>query len=741
MRPINCNCLGLVLWLVVTSPALGQEHSSSTDTLASDSGITETVVVSAPQVTIEEVIASITQRAQRDDYLMASYEYTALITQVLRDEPGFMGDTYTIEEFAIRHHFSRETGDQVAKLWERSRKFENGEQVEDEVDDEITAEYLPMQDEMIDEMPFSSTGGHLYHYKILERKLVGNNLIYKVSFRPKVKFDALPSGIIWVDYTNWVVRKFEARMTDTVPYPMFLESIPVYRMNQERFGDFWFPTEVYMQIKLRSIPLVPIPDNIEIRVSLQDIVVNGQTFGPEDSVPIIGESDITAEEIASGFWLSEEASNDSLTAFWDEMGAQWEAELSPETVPITLSMARADSLTGEGSSRLKDLRDGNLWRIKPKYAKTPGYNRTQGVVARLGLRIEKQGPAKPYLDLTAGYAFANQRPVFEGHLKFPLLRSRWQLNNAPADGHEYLGSTYEVLSLHLTGHKDSGLFAGDGRRHTRSASAFFYGSDPNHYFEERKLGGSLKWRLSKSLTLYGGGGYTQHRAWSQQTSWNLLGRSLRPDGNMSADYLDGGYGQAGARWSRGPLDLDGRMTWHDLRDVPALGGAASLQELNMSGQLDFLGPLGNQWLIRGSHHAFNGTAPVQWKSWLGDYGSLRGYNAGELTGDADIQASLDTRFGFDLFQMARVPLLKNWRLQPIGFVDWGKTWDEGSDSFGPAQPEEGPRGWRMDVGFGFGKRFDIPGLGEFKNVRLYAAHPVGDGSEGHGWRVLLGFEK
>ena len=126
------------------------------------------------------------------------------------------------------------------------------------------------------------------------------------------------------------------------------------------------------------------------------------------------------------------------------------------------------------------------------------------------------------------------------------------------------------------------------------------------------------------------------------------------------------------------------------------------------------------------------------KSWLGDYGSLRGYGAGELTGDADIHASLDTRFGFDLFQMARIPVLKKWKLQPVGFVDWGKTWDVGSGVMGPL---EGPRGWRMDVGFGFGKRFDVPGLGEFKNIRFYAAHPVAESSDGHGWRVLLGFEK
>lgn len=734
MRLIKWNSIWLVMCFLLNTSAMALENQSPADTLGTDTDISETVVVSAPRVTVEEVIASITQRVQRDDYLMDSYEYTTLITQVLRDSPGFQGDTYKIEEFAFRNHFSRESGEQAAKLWERSRRFENGEQVEDEIDEEISAEYLTMQDGMIEEMPFSSTGGHLYHYNILDRKLVGNNLIYKISFRPKVKFDALPSGTIWVDYSNWVVRKFEARMTDTVPYPMFLKSVPVYRMSQERFGEFWFPTEIYLQIILRHIPLLPIPNTIEVRVSLRDIVINGKSFGPEDTAPGTGESGVTAEEIASGFWLTEEASNDSLATYWNEMGDQWEAELSPQTIPITLSFDRADSLSEVGTTRLQDLRDGNLWRVKPEYVKTPGYNRVQGVVASVGLTIEKQGPANPSLQLAAGYAFANKRPVFDGALNVPLLRSRWSLNNAPTDGRAYLGATYEVLALHFAGRKGSGLFGGDSRRHTRSATAFFYGSDPNHYFEERGLNGHLTWRLSKDLVVYAGGGYVQHRPWSTESGWNLLGRSLRPQENMAALHLDDSYGEAGADWSWRALELAGRVTWHDLGDAPN----ASPLEFNISGELDLLGLFGNQWLLKASHRSFDNTAPLQWKSWMGDYGPLRGYNAGELTGDAGIHGSLDTRFGLDLFQMARVPLLKNWRLQPIGFVDWGKTWDTGS---GPVDPAEGARGWRMDVGFGFGKRFDLPGLGEFKNIRLYAAHPVGDGSDGHGWRFLLGFEK
>ncbi len=716
------------------------------DTFSFDPGSADTVLVSAPRVTVAEVIEAIGRRMEYDNYRMADFEYTMLVTQVLRDQPGVQGGDYKVQEFALRFHHDRESGDQVVKLWEHSREYEDGEMVEEETDEEVTAEFLPVQDQVIEAMPFSPGGAHRYNYTILARELVGNNLIYKIGFVPRSRFEALPSGTIWVDYSNWVLRKVEAEMTGAVPYPMFLESVPVYRLSQERFGAFWFATEVYLRVNLRKLPLIPMPDNIEVRVSLQDIVINGELRHPTDTAPGAGVSEITDEETEGGFWLSEEANADSLSSYWGEIGEAWQDEVTVEATPVSLSPAHIDSLTDLGAVRLQDLRKGNLWRLKPDWTRAPGYNRTQGFVGRLGLVLERLGPDNPRLDVTAGYAFANKRPVFAGELVLPLVRSRWKLAHPAADGREYRGARYQLLSLHLNGRKDSGLFAGDGRRHTRSASAFFYGSDPNHYYEERGLDGELELRLSRGLVLKAGGGYVEHRAWSQRTAWNVLGRSLRPEGNFTADNLDDGFWRAGASWQWGVLQLDGDVTWHELENAAFEGGgvgsgAGSWREIRVAGELDLLDRYGNQWLLRGTHREFDRTAPVQWKVWLGDYGTLRGYRAGELTGDAGAHASLDGRFGFDVWRAAHVPVLKNWGLQPIGFVDWGKTWDTGDGAVRSDGPTEGERDWRLDVGFGFGKRFDVPGLGEFRDVRLYAAHPVAEGSEGHGWRFLLAFEK
>ena len=84
-------------------------------------------------------------------------------------------------------------------------------------------------------------------------------------------------------------------------------------------------------------------------------------------------------------------------------------------------------------------------------------------------------------------------------------------------------------------------------------------------------------------------------------------------------------------------------------------------------------------------------------------------------------------------------MLKNWGLQPIGFADYGHTWNKPGEY--AAGPEEGVQDWRTDVGFGFGKRFDLPGLGSNNKFRMYAAAPVGQGSDEYGWRFLIAFER
>jgi hypothetical protein len=489
----------------------------------------------------------------------------------------------------------------------------------------------------------------------------------------------------------------------------------VFRFSQEKIGPYWFVTDMHMRIDLRRMPLMPMPDNIELRVQISGVVINGQDVTPENAVPEPVISPLPGGEILpepDGFWLTPEASADSLDTFWGGIATGWEEDLTPELEPITLTPLEIDSLRTFGDEELTELRKAN-WKAELRLLQVPEYNRVQGLTLYAGGRFARPGPHRPRLDARGGYGFSNERWLFDAEFDLPLVVDR---SPRPSDR----GGLSE-------------------------------GSDPRR----RRLGltvtGTKHW-LGGAFILRAGGGWYEQRRLEQTTSWNLLGRQLRPDGNLEADALNERRLWGGLVWGSGPLSLDGTASWRRATDASFLAtdflkGGGDFLQLEGGGRVDLLDGLGNQWVLKGRVRDLSragstdiGQAgPTQWKTWLGDHGTLRGHRAGELTGDGGAWASLDVRPNWDLFHAIRFPVLKKWGLQPHVFGDWGRTWDNpGPDGM---RPGEGERGSRANLGFGFGRNFDLPGLGEFKNLRLHAAHPVGEGSDGKGWRVLLAFEK
>ncbi len=701
------------------------------DTFAFDPGAVDTVLVSAPRVTIGEVIEAIGRRMEQEARRLKAAEYTSLTTVVERERPRGEGGDYTVTETAERHRLSREQGEQTVRLWERVRKVEDGRVVKEEVDEKTETSWRGMENALMMAMPFSPGSGGNYRYAITGRELVGNDLIYRIDFTPKNRLEALPSGTVWVDYSHWVIRKLEARMTEVVLFPLFVEAVPVFRMSRERFGEYWFTTDLNLTLDLKKVPLVGNPRAVEVRVQLRDMVINGLPRGAESSVPRrLRQGNLDPDQ----FWMSEEASDDSLAAYWAGIARVWDGELSPELAPVALSEARIDSLTVLGSQVLQRMQQASPWTVGLRPLVVPGYNRVQGPVPRLGVTVRHRGRVRPRLDLTAGHGFGNGRPEFRGDLRLPLVRG--ETARMPGDPRPVRG----VLELTAAGWKEARRFAGDGRREARTASALLWGSDPNHYLESRGADARLTLQAGGGLALWGRAGYAEERVLDQTATWNALGRRLRPDGNLAAQRLDDRQAGAGLDWTHGPLTVAGSATWHRAEgpDFAAAGaGTVERRELAAAGTLDLLDGLGNQWVLRGAARALDGQAPRQWQAWLGDHGTLRGYPAAELAGDGAAWASLDLRLGLDLARTLGLPVLKDWGLQPLGFADWGRTWTE-SGPWPAAGP--GAAGQRWDVGFGLGTRVQLPFAWRYPFVRFYAARPVGEGSEGRGWRYLVAFE-
>lgn len=430
-----------------------------------------------------------------------------------------------------------------------------------------------------------------------------------------------------------------------------------------------------------------------------------------------------------------EAAADSVGAFWRGVDEGWLDRMDADLEGFGLGAAALDSLTAEGDAKLDDLAAGRLWDFDMDWFSRQTFNRVQSLTLGLGMKIAQAGPNRPTLYLGASYRFGTKRPLFDAAFEVPLIvRHRW----LPRDLGR--GRPYRLLSLELDGYQKMRAFGGDDRTSARAWTSLIYGSDPNQYYEA--WGGVMRlwYDTGKRLKFYGALRWEEHRQLAVTTDFNLFNWSLSPPGNLPAANLRdraarlGFYYRTRGRW----LDVRGNIGWHRvdqsswLSAQPGMPESDDFRRIGAHATLNTLTGWGHRVILSGHYREVDRRAPLQWKTYLGDYNTLRGYQHAEIVGDRGAWAALDIRWDWDLWRALRVPWLKNLGLQPVTFMDWGETWDHAGDA-----PSYGSQGWRADAGIGFGKLLGAPGLQG--NLRLYVARPVLDGV-GRDWRVLLAFE-
>ena len=235
------------------------------DTIPFAEGTLDTLLVAAPRVKVSEVVRWIGERLEADGARMKEHSFTGTVKVIALEKDEAGGERpMAIYETVERYRLSGDGTYQYATLWSRERKFEGEELDKEEIEDEVEADWGELGARMIRSTPFSLHTGDAYNYAILDRRLLGLNVVYKMRFEPKSRFQALPSGTVWVDYGDFVVRRVEAEMIESVPFPLFVKAIPVYKLRRIQKGDFWVVYDVYTRIDLRPWPLLNMPHAIEV---------------------------------------------------------------------------------------------------------------------------------------------------------------------------------------------------------------------------------------------------------------------------------------------------------------------------------------------------------------------------------------------------------------------------------------------------------------------------------------------
>ncbi len=705
----------LVITLLLTTPALADPGPVPSLDLPDsirvivDPGVStlDTLRTTAPRVTVAEVVRRIGARMASERARIRTHEYTGL-TKIIAihgtDADGI--PERKIYETAERVRLDRGGDYQHVTLWRREQTWKHGELAKTEVKDEVETSWETIGEEVRESIPFSPESGDDYTYAIVDRALADSTVIYEVRYTPKSKFDGLSSGTVWIDYGEYVIRRLAGEIVESPPVPLLVRAISDFRARFKPCGDFWVLDDIYARIELRDVPLLGLPRTLEFHYWTQGHVINGVRYEPEPALPDTA--------------LPDTASPDTTTGYWDHLDAHWDDAIGDDLFGFPLSDARVDSLTDMGRDRIAAMLAGRVFKVNLDPIGRLDFDRVEGLRPGASLKVRHLSAVPPTLELGAGYGLSSHRWIADGSLRVPLVRRQPRR----PDG-QPTGLAYPRLEAEIFGADSIRRFGGDPRPE-RTLQAIFAGDDPNQYLGTRSAGLTLRLRPARRLTLSLGGHFDNERPLPVATRWTVFGNTEDVADNEPAERLvdhaiTAGVGLEGRRWTVA-LDAARHHALHTDFHTLALDTRGSALDRH-----------GNELALHLAGRIWDRRAPVQWKTWLGDWPTLRGYDIQELAGDHATWGNVDVRWGTDVLKALRVPLLGKLGLQPLSFVD--AAWSELRD---PQRDARWRDGFRMDAGVGFGKLIGGAGIGG--RLRVYAAHPVFDGQEGQGWRFLLVFE-
>ena len=234
-----------VLWLSFAPVARGLPGPTlaKEDTLHTE---LPEVLVSAPRVTLDEILDRIARGERHRDSLLVDESFLAtfrLVRAPTGSHPQELLQEVVSQVYKKRPDKSRTV---VLREWRRETK-KGGARVE--------VRYRSDMSEEIVNFAFRPEARRDFKYRIVGREFKGNHLIYRIQFDPKSSLDpSMPSGLVWVDTNDFVIVRQEIEFARS-PAPLILKGVERLVVERERVGGYW----VLKRLLLRALGTVPLP--------------------------------------------------------------------------------------------------------------------------------------------------------------------------------------------------------------------------------------------------------------------------------------------------------------------------------------------------------------------------------------------------------------------------------------------------------------------------------------------------
>jgi hypothetical protein len=264
------------------------------------------VLVTAPRQTLDEILRRVAEGEARRDSLIRDQAYTLYVRMVGRNakEDGpEKSEAYA--EAAMRIYQKRPGRQRTVMLKEWSRYDEKSDEKEasvrirakkgyseEESDADrsggsgksgITVNVDGDMSEQFVAFAFDPKTRSRFRFQIEDRNVIGDQVVYILSFTPKSPLDLLPSGRAWVNTNDFVILREEFSYGDRSPAPLFLESLDSCVLERTRVdGRYWVLSRVLARVTLTGpirwmgrVAGKKVPKVADFAMRWDDWIVNG----------------------------------------------------------------------------------------------------------------------------------------------------------------------------------------------------------------------------------------------------------------------------------------------------------------------------------------------------------------------------------------------------------------------------------------------------------------------------------
>jgi hypothetical protein len=259
------------------------------------------ILVTAPRQTLDEILRRVADGEAQRDSLIHDQAYTLYVRMVGRDSrKESLEENEPYLEVISRIYQERPGKQRVVMLKEWTRydekkkedegsidvKLGSGEDAKEKEEDKKNGVTVSVDNDMSEQFvafAFDPEARSKFRFKIEDRKVIGDQLIYVISFTPKSPLDLLPTGRAWVNTNDFVILREEFSYTDRSPAPLFMESLDSCILERTRIdGRYWVLSRVMARVTLTDpvrwmgkLARTKVPKVADFVIKWDDWIVNG----------------------------------------------------------------------------------------------------------------------------------------------------------------------------------------------------------------------------------------------------------------------------------------------------------------------------------------------------------------------------------------------------------------------------------------------------------------------------------